>query len=245
MKILLLEDDAVLADILKDYLSQDYDVSHAYTVDLARELCEEQRFDIYIFDINLPDGDGISFLKSLRAFDDFTPAILITAFQNIKYLKEAFKNGANDFIKKPFELEELSVRIDNIKAYKGLQQHVLIDKDISFDTVKNILHVNGKEFALNKKQSQMLRYLYKNRQRVISAQEPLQNLWSYDEMPTADAVRTLIKELRRYIGKEHIINIRSQGYKFEQFREKIILYVFVALYRLFIFICYAAWILVL
>jgi len=215
MEILLLEDDTVLADILKDYLSQSYIVSHAYTIDLAHELCDKQGFDLYIFDINLPDGNGISFLKSLREFADFTPTIFITAFQNIKYLKEAFKNGASDFIKKPFELEELSLRIDNIKAYKGLQELIQMDENIAFDTVKNILHINGKEIALSKKQSQILRYMYQNRQRVISVDELLQNLWSYDEMPTADAVRTLIKELRRYIGKEHILNIRSQGYKFE------------------------------
>jgi len=215
MEILLLEDDTVLADILKDYLSQSYIVSHAYTIDLARELCDKQGFDLYIFDINLPDGNGISFLKSLREFTDFTPTIFITAFQNIKYLKDAFKNGASDFIKKPFELEELSLRIDNIKAYKGLQELIQMDENIAFDTVKNILHINGKEIALSKKQSQILRYMYQNRQRVISVDELLQNLWSYDEMPTADAVRTLIKELRRYIGKEHILNIRSQGYKFE------------------------------
>ena len=215
MKILLLEDDTVLADILQDYLSKSYIVSHAYTIDLARELCDKQSFDLYIFDINLPDGDGISFLKSLREFADFTPTIFITAFQNIKYLKEAFKNGASDFIKKPFELEELSLRINNIKAYKGLEQSVQINEYIAFDTVKNILHVKGNKIALNKKQGQMLGYIYKNRQRVISVDELLQNLWSYDEMPTADAVRTLVKELRRYIGKEHIVNIRGQGYKFE------------------------------
>ncbi len=215
MKILLLEDDTVLADILKDYLSESYIVSHAYTIDLARELCDKQRFDLYIFDINLPDGSGITFLKSLREFADFTPTIFITAFQNIKYLKEAFKNGASDFIKKPFELEELSLRINNIKEYKGLEQSVQIDEDIAFDTVKNILHIKGNKIVLNKKQSQMLGYIYKNRQRVISVDELLQNLWSYDEMPTADAVRTLVKELRRYIGKEHIVNIRAQGYKFE------------------------------
>lgn len=215
MKILLLEDDTVLADILKDYLSENYTVSHTYTIDLARKLCENQTFDLYVFDINLPDGDGISFLKDLREFADFTPTIFITAFQNIKYLKKAFQSGASDFIKKPFELEELSLRIDNIKTYKGLKQLIQIDKNTVFDTVKNILHVKENAITLNKKQGQMLKYIYQNRERVISVDELLQNLWSYDEMPTADAVRTLVKELRRYIGKKHIINIRSQGYKFE------------------------------
>jgi DNA-binding response OmpR family regulator len=68
---------------------------------------------------------------------------------------------------------------------------------------------------LSNKESVCLHYLYKNRHRVVSADEMLQNLWGYDEMPSADTIRTLIKQLRKYVGKEHIINVRGEGYKFE------------------------------
>ena len=102
MKILLLEDDTALANILVDFLQDEYEVVQTYSMKKALQLSEDGRFDLYIFDINVPDGDGISLLHQLRDFNDETPAIFITAFHDTKYLKSAFEPGANDFIKKPF-----------------------------------------------------------------------------------------------------------------------------------------------
>ncbi|WP_321777343.1 response regulator transcription factor [Sulfurimonas sp.] len=215
MKILLLEDDTVLADILVDYLEEEYEVLHTYSMKKALCLSEENTFDLYIFDINVPDGDGISLLKNLRNFNDETPTIFITAFHDTKYLKSAFESGANDFIKKPFDLEELTQRIENIKRHFGLSFLVNITKDLEFDTQNHIVTSKTSLEHLSSKESACLHYLYKNRHRVVSVEEMLQNLWEYDEMPSGDAVRTLIKELRKYVGKEHILNIRGEGYRFE------------------------------
>ena len=215
MKILLLEDDTVLADILVDYLEESYSVTHTFSMKKALSLSEENSYDLYIFDINVPDGDGISLLKEIRSFLDETPTIFITAFHDTKYLKSAFEAGANDFIKKPFDLEELSQRVDNIKKYFGLNSLIKLSKDIEFDSKTNILNKNNDNFRLSSKESELLLYLYKNRSRVVSNNEMLQNLWNYEEMPSSDNIRTLIKELRKYLGKEHILNIRGEGYKFE------------------------------
>ena len=215
MKILLLEDDTVLADILFDYLEQDYVLTHTYSMKEALRLCEDNSYDLYIFDINVADGDGITLLRELRSFMDETPAIFITAFTDVKYLESAFKSGANDFIKKPFELEELSYRIENIKKHFGLGDVVKLVSNIVLDTKLHQLQAFGTNSQLSPKESKVLLYLYKNRHRVVSVDEMLQNLWSYDDMPSADAIRTLIKELRKYIGKEHILNVRGEGYKFE------------------------------
>lgn len=178
-------------------------------------LSEENSYDLYIFDINVPDGDGISLLKQIRGFSDETPTIFITAFHDTKYLKEAFESGANDFIKKPFDLEELAQRIENIKRHFGLSSLVEIASGIEFDTQNNIVKKDSSSQHLSSKESACLHYLYKNRHRVVSVDEMLQNLWEYDEMPSGDAVRTLIKELRKYVGKEHILNIRGEGYRFD------------------------------
>ncbi|MFT5835544.1 MAG: two-component system OmpR family response regulator [Sulfurimonas sp.] len=215
MKILLLEDDTVLADILVDFLQEEHSVSHAYSMKKALSLSEETDYDLYIFDINVPDGDGISLLKELRSFKDETPTIFITAFHDTQHLKSAFEAGANDFIKKPFDLEELTQRIENIKRHFGLSSLVEIASGIEFDTQNHIVKKEGKQQHLSNKQSESLHYLYKNRHRVVSVDEMLQNLWQYDEMPSGDAVRTLIKELRKYVGKEHILNIRGEGYRFD------------------------------
>ena len=215
MKILLLEDDTVLADIMVDYLEEDYDVSHTYSMKKALTLSDENSFDLYIFDINVPDGDGISLLKELRSFNDETPTIFITAFHDTKYLKSAFESGANDFIKKPFDLEELGQRIDNIKRHFGLNTIVQLAPNIEFDTQTHILCNGEVSKTLRAKESSCLQYLYKNRHRVVSSDEMLQNNWEYDEMPTGDAIRTIVKELRKILGKEHIINVRGEGYRFE------------------------------
>ncbi len=215
MKILLLEDDTVLADILLDFLSETYSVTHTYSMKEALSLSEENSYDLYIFDINVPDGDGITLLRELRSFHDETPTIFITAFQDIKYLKKAFESGANDFIRKPFDLEELYERIENIKRHFGLSNIVKLSNDMELNTQTQQLTCKDKTEHLTQKESELLLYLYKHNNRVISTDELLQNLWQYDKLPSSDAIRTLIKSLRKYVGREHIINIRGEGYKFE------------------------------
>ncbi len=215
MKILLLEDDTVLADILLDFLSETYSVTHTYSMKEALSLSEENSYDLYIFDINVPDGDGITLLRELRSFHDETPTIFITAFQDIKYLKKAFESGANDFIRKPFDLEELYGRIENIKRHFGLSNIVKLSNDMELNTQTQQLTCKDKTEHLTQKESELLLYLYKHNNRVISTDELLQNLWQYDKLPSSDAIRTLIKSLRKYVGREHIINIRGEGYKFE------------------------------
>ncbi len=215
MKILLLEDDTALASILVDYLQESYEVIQTYSMQKALSLTEEQKFDLYIFDINVPDGDGISLLGELRDFQDTTPAIFITAFHDTKYLKSAFGVGANDFIKKPFDLEELGARIENIKRHFGLDTTIALTNTLFFDTKTHTLQTQEELIHLTQKESECLHYLYKNRHRVVSSQELLQNFWEFDEMPGDDAIRTIVKNLRKHIGKEHIVNIRGEGYRFE------------------------------
>ncbi|WP_152184056.1 response regulator transcription factor [Sulfurimonas indica] len=215
MKILLLEDDTALANILVDYLEDEYEVVQTYSVKKALTLTEEQKFDLYIFDINVADGDGISLLRELREFHDETPAIFITAFHDTKYLKSAFGAGANDFIKKPFDLDELGVRIENLKRHFGLASLVELGEGLVLDTKTHSLTQEDKTVHLTQKESECLHYFYKNRHRIISSDELLQNFWEFDEMPSDDAIRTIVKNLRKHIGKEHIVNIRGEGYKFE------------------------------
>ena len=215
MHILLLEDDTVLADILIDYLQESFEVSHTYSMKEALRLCDENSYDLYIFDINVPDGDGITLLKQLRDFNDETPTIFITAFHDTKHLKDAFQSGGNDFIKKPFDLEELMQRIANIQRHFGLNKTLQLTPDIAFEPQTHSLTLQGSTHNLGHKESDCLQYLYQNRNRIVSSDELLQNLWHYDEMPSEDTIRTLIKQLRKVLGKEHIINIRGEGYRFE------------------------------
>ena len=215
MKILLLEDDTVLANILVDYLSEEYKVTHTYSMKEALKLCEDSSFELYVFDINVPDGDGISLLKELRGFSDETPTIFITAFSDTKYLKDAFQAGANDFIKKPFDLEELGQRIENIKKHFGLSSLIQLYESIELDMQTHTIKHGEFSTTLSARESDCIHYLYKNRHRVVSGDELLQNFWEYEDMPSDDAIRTIIKNLRKALGKEHIVNVRGEGYRFE------------------------------
>lgn len=215
MKILLLEDDTVLANIIMDYLQEEHEVMHAYTMKDVLNFLEKESFDVYVFDINVPDGDGISLLKELRSFSDTTPTIFITAFHDTKYLKLAFESGANDFIKKPFDLEELGQRLENIKRHFGLGLMIQLTSSLEFNTQTHLLTSQQTQQTLRPKESACLQYLYQNRHRVVSTNELLQNIWNYEDMPSDDAIRTIIKELRKLLGKEHIVNVRGVGYRFE------------------------------
>jgi DNA-binding response OmpR family regulator len=112
MKILFMEDDPVLGDIVSTYLKEYYEVSHAFASREAQELIDKSRYDLFIFDINVPGKSGIALLEELRSFNDRTPAIIVTAYVDTTHLKSSFDAGAHDYIRKPFELEELKLRIE-------------------------------------------------------------------------------------------------------------------------------------
>jgi DNA-binding response OmpR family regulator len=110
-----MEDDAVLSDILLDYLRESWDVDYAYNSEEVYTLLEKNSYDLFIFDINVSGKSGVELLEELREFSDTTPTIFITAYRDTEHLKRAFDAGAHDYIKKPFELEELNARILNTK----------------------------------------------------------------------------------------------------------------------------------
>lgn len=218
MKILLLEDDAILADILSHYLQkQGYDLSHVDDGESALDKAFEIKFDLMILDLNVPKKSGIDVVKTLREYDNTTPAIIITAYQDTVHMKKSFQSGCDDYIKKPFDLEELDLRIDNItkRYFSGSDETLLLTRDIQLIPSKNRLHVGRKIHQLSHKECEILIYLSKHKKRVISAEELMQNLWSYDNMPSDATIRVYIKNLRSILGKNTIHTIRGSGYCFE------------------------------
>jgi len=215
MKILLLEDDALLSKILTKHLRENYDTTPVYDGNSALEILEEEKFDLLIFDSNVPGISGLELIKELRSYNDTTPIIMITAYQDTLHLKSAFTNGCNDYIKKPFELDELDMRIKNISRTFNIEQNQLVNitKEILFDASNNQIIKNNTNFSIAKKESEFLNYLVKNRNRTISKEELIQNLWSFENMPSDATLRVYIRNLRGLIGKEAIITIRGMGYR--------------------------------
>jgi len=215
MKILLLEDDALLSKILTKHLKVNYEVTPTYDGNSALELVEQKKFDLLILDSNVPGLSGLELIKELRAYNDTTPIIMITAYQDTIHLKTAFTNGCNDYIKKPFELDELDMRIENISRTFNIEQDrvINISPNILFDASNNQILKENKIFSIAKKESEFLNYLVTNKNRTVSKEELTQNLWSFENMPSDATLRVYIRNLRALIGKESIATIRGMGYR--------------------------------
>ncbi len=217
MKILLMEDDAVLSDILVDFLSESWDVDYAYDSNAVYEKLESQSYDLFIFDINVAGKSGLELLKELREFHNTTPVIIITAYTDTKHLKDAFENGAHDYIKKPFDLDELTMRILNTKKLFNIEtkEMVSISENVHFSIDEKEITKDGKKISLGSKDTLMLSYFIKNKGRVIKNEELIQNIWDFDSIPSDATLRSHIRTLREMIGKEKIKTIRGEGYIYE------------------------------
>ena len=217
MKILLMEDDPVLSDILLDYLQESYEVDYAYNSKAVHDLVEQSNYDLFLFDINVVGQNGLELLVQLREFHNNTPTIFITAYNDTKHLQKAFDAGAHDYIKKPFELEELDARIQNTKRIFNIERGDKIDlgEGVIFDERTKEIIRNDIKTSLGGKNSLLLSYFLKNKNRVLSNEELSQNIWNFDSMPSDATLRSHIRTLRDLIGKQKIKTIRGEGYMYE------------------------------
>ncbi|WP_304545944.1 response regulator transcription factor [Sulfurimonas microaerophilic] len=217
MHILVMEDDPVLGDILVDYLSELYTVDHAYHSDEVYALLDKNSYDLFIFDINVVGKNGLRLLQELREFSYTTPTIFITAYKDTKHLTQAFEAGAHDYIKKPFELDELQARILNLKRIFNLDQQtsIQLSSDLVFNPKTKTIDKENQTISLGQKNTLILEYFLKNKARIISNDELMQNVWDYDSLPSEATLRSHIRDIRNIIGKEKIKTIRSEGYIYE------------------------------
>lgn len=215
LKILFLEDDPIIADIILEYLKiNHYSVDYAFDIKEAISFYEKNQYDIFLFDVNLPDGCSFELLELLRNSKNQTPTLFITALRDIASMKKGFESGCDDYIKKPFELDELELRLNNIKRLYNLESTCNLDSKIILDKSKLIIFVENKEYNLTHKEIAILEYLSKNSNKIVSNEELIANIWVYDEIPTNATIRTYIKNLRQILGISKILNLRGAGYRF-------------------------------
>jgi DNA-binding response OmpR family regulator len=212
-----MEDDPVLGDIIAGYLREYYDVEHAFDSKEAQEMIDEKRYDLFIFDINVPGKSGIELIREIRSFNDTTPAIIITAYGDTKHLKESFDAGAHDYVRKPFELEELKVRIENSRKLFHIEQNtpVKLTDELTYYPHKQTVKNKNDEHKLSPKEAQILDYFIAHPHRLISQEELLQNIWEFDQLPSGATLRSYIRSLREVIGGQKIVTQRGMGYRFE------------------------------
>ncbi len=217
MKILLLEDDIVLGEIISEYLKSFYEIDHVYSSKEVEEITLKISYDLYIFDINVTGKSGIELLYDLRYFNDHTPTLLITAYTDTKYLRAGFDAGAHDYIRKPFELEELQLRIEKSRSLFHIEQNnpIHLAQNIIYFPHTQKVHKADKEYKLSPKEQEILEYFLANPHRVISSNEFYQNIWEFDQMPSDATFRSYIRTLREILGSEKIITQRGVGYRYE------------------------------
>ena len=212
-----MEDDPVLGDIITDYLQQFYITDRAFDSSEAQEYIDEASYDLFIFDINVPGKSGIELLEELRSFNDTTPALIITAYDDTRHLKQSFDAGAHDYIRKPFELEELKLRIEKSKILFHIEQDdpVKLSDTLTYYPRKSIVSDGIDKITLRPKETEILDYFIAHPQRLISSEELVQNIWEYDALPSDATLRSYIRKLREVIGAEKIITQRGMGYRYE------------------------------
>ena len=217
MKILLMEDDPVLGEIVADYLQAYYEVDRAFDSAEAQRFIDETHYDLFIFDINVPGKSGVELLDELRAFSDTTPAIIVTAYADTKHLTESFDAGAHDYIRKPFELEELKLRIEKSRVLFHIEQDrpISLSKTLTYYPSQHRVQEGTKSLSLRPKEAQILDYFIAHPHRLISQEELLQNIWVFDALPSDATLRSYIRKLREVIGSEKIVTQRGMGYRYE------------------------------
>jgi len=217
MKILLMEDDPVLSDILLDFLSESFDIDYAFNADEVYKQMESNKYDIFIFDINVAGKTGLELLAELREFNNTTPTIIITAYTDTEYLKKAFELGAHDYIKKPFELEELQARVQNTQKLFNIESEKKIEITQNIIFAPELREIKNKDKAtyLSQKDTDILLYFINNVKRVVTNEELTQNIWDFDNIPSDATIRSHIRTLREIIGKDKIQTLRGVGYKYE------------------------------
>ena len=212
MKILLLEDDELLHDSIKAYLElENFKITSAYCSDdiytLTYSLSQNDKYDLYIFDINVPGDDGIEILKSLRFAEDKTPTIYITALNDINMLTKGFEAGADDYIKKPFDIIELVVRIKS----KYIKKDIIRYEDIAYDVTNKIIKIDEKVIHLSATLFNLFHILIINKNNIVSYDTMLE----FIENQSMNALKSNITKLKSKLNLK-ITSIRSIGYKLEE-----------------------------
>jgi DNA-binding response OmpR family regulator len=213
IRILLLEDDLLFAETLVDLLEEsDFEVSHSPNGQNALDATYSQKFDLYLLDINVPLIDGITLLKELREADDNTPTIFLTSHKDKDILKKSFLSGADDFITKPFDTDELLLRVNALLKRVKSNKVECIGLLCHDDTHKRILY-DKIELELSKKEYELLLLLMQHVNNTVPKELILNELWSSGENGSDGAVRVYINRIKQLLPQMSIENIRGIGYK--------------------------------
>ena len=226
MRVLLVEDEVNLAKLIKMNLElEGFEVDHSDNGASALDKLNQGYYDIVVLDLMIPKVSGMDVLAAMRLKNTDTPVIIVSAKDTSTDRISGLKMGADDYLNKPFEIEELVIRM-----HKLLDRHKIQNTDTpqtevfefgknSIDYKTYIAHDGIKEIQLSQKEFMIMKLLISKKNEVVSRQEILKNVWGYDVFPTTRTIDNFISALRKYFEEDikdpqHIKSIRGVGYKF-------------------------------
>ncbi|WP_460219936.1 response regulator transcription factor [Psychroserpens sp. MEBiC05023] len=217
--ILLAEDEPALGQIIKESLeTRDFHVLLCDNGETALQTYQNQNPELLVLDVMMPKKDGFTVAKDIRAIDNSVPIIFLTAKSQTKDVVEGFTIGGNDYLKKPFSMEELIVRINNLLNRTRVQktsEMIQIGK-YTFDFPKQLLYFDTHTQQLTHREAHLLFHLISNKNQVLDRSIILNKLWGNDDFFSARSMDVFITKLRKKLqNDEHIkiINVRGFGYK--------------------------------
>ena len=222
-KILLVEDDPSLGFVIKDNLHvRGYDVTLCQDGESGERTFNDSLFNLCIFDVMLPRKDGFALARSVRAKNKSIPILFLTAKSMTEDKLEGFQAGADDYITKPFSLDELFYRIE-VFLKRGQVQHSQDEKvfllgHYEFDFANLLLKNHKTEKSLTQKEADVLKLLYQNRERVLKREEILKQVWGDDDYFMGRSMDVFISKLRKYLKEDasiQIVNYHGVGFKLE------------------------------
>ncbi|MDD2830141.1 MAG: response regulator transcription factor [Sulfuricurvum sp.] len=213
MKILLLEDEMMLCEAINEYLlSLGHRVVTFSDGSKALEVLAQEMFDLLILDINVPGIDGLDLLEQLHTLKIRPPAIYISALVDIEGISRAYDLGCYDYLKKPFHLKELALRIDKVMQVCTIpQSHLRLSKSYSYDASTSTLLCENVSQPLSKRQLQIIDLLSRNRGRVVDFDQFRTYIWDEEYVDNA-TIRAEVSRLNKSLKEDFIQNIRAIGY---------------------------------
>ncbi|HOJ15443.1 MAG TPA: response regulator transcription factor [Deltaproteobacteria bacterium] len=222
-RILIIEDDQPLALGLRINLeSEGYEVMHALSAEEGLRILDNSSVDLVILDLMLPGIDGIEALQRIRQSDVKLPVLVLTARSGIDDKVEGLRSGADDYLTKPFHLEEFLLRVkrmlDRYQWYKSEEVLVIGDRKVDFNTLE-ITGPSGVNHRITPHEANLIQYLASHQSRIVTRSELLKNVWGLDPDLETRTVDTFVSRIRKYLEDDpgnprHIVSIRGKGYRF-------------------------------
>ncbi|WP_333865284.1 response regulator transcription factor [Sphingobacterium sp.] len=218
IEILYVEDEPSLGMIVADSLEANgFHVTHCSNGHEALEAFTEARPDILVVDVMMPVMDGFTLATKIRESDTQVPIIFLTAKVQTEDVVRGFRLGGDDYVKKPFKIEELVVRIESLlkNSPKMLFGQKLMIGDYILDSLKHQLTYQGEVLKLSFRESELLRKLYEQKDKVIPREDIMRAYWSHDKYFTGRSLDVFISRIRKYLSQDDrikIINVRGVGY---------------------------------